>query len=116
MKVLTTSDSAQTLKVIPRSYPAIITVKLRDESLNTTATFSDVSATNVQGYLTFSETYSLVENHFYELTILDGSDVIYRDKVFCSDQTIDQDTNSYYTVNSNVYEEEDSYDNDFIVL
>ena len=114
MKVLTTSDSAQILEVIPRSYPSSVTIKLRDDSKNTTQTYT-VAATNVKGYLRLSNTYSLVEGRFYDLTLLDGSNVIYKDKVFCTDQDVDQDLNEYYSVNAGVYTEE-AGDNEFIII
>ena len=116
MKVLTTSESAQTLKVIPRSYPATVTLKLRDESTNTTQTYSSVAATNVKGYLTISNAFSLIEDRFYELTIFDGAAVIYRDKVFCTDQDVDQATNDYYSVNEDTYTSEETFDNDYIII
>lgn len=111
MKVLTTTTDAQELDIIPRSYPASITIKLRSESTNEIDTISSVSTTENNGYLTFSTSYALIENTFYELTILDGSSVIYKDKVFCTDQTI-----STYSVNDGEYIEEDSYDNDYIII
>lgn len=114
MKVLTTSPSNQTLKIIPREYVSTVTLKLRDDSTNevTTAT---VSTTTDKDYMVISYTFSLVEGHFYDLTILSGSDVIYLDRVFCTDQTIDQDTNNYYSVNKNEYVSK-SGNNDFIIL
>ena len=111
MKVLTTSTDAQSMSIIPRSYPATITIRLRDESTNEVTTYSDVDATTTKGYLVFSNAYTLTENVFYELTILDGSDVIYKDKIFCTDQTI-----STFSVNDGEYVTEDSYDNDYIIL
>lgn len=42
-------------------------------------------------------------------------DIIYRDKIFCTDQTINQDTNSYYSVNKNEYVSK-AGNNDYIVL
>lgn len=149
MILLTTSEEAQELKVIPRTYPVslsgfylddykrrvildggsfeynplgniieyrIADIKLRDESKNTSVTYSDVFCDIIGGYLTLSQAFSLVEGRFYELTILDGVDVIYRDKVFCTDQDVDQATNDYYSVNKNVYTAENSYDNEFIVI
>lgn len=41
-------------------------------------------------------------------------DVIYKDKIFCTDQTINQNTNSYYSVNKNTYINAPS-DNDYII-
>jgi hypothetical protein len=111
MKVLTTSTDAQSMSIIPRSYPATITIRLRDESTNEVTTYTDVNATTTKGYLVFSNAYTLTENVFYELTILDGSDVIYKDKIFCTDQTI-----SDFSVNNGEYVTEDSYDNDYIIL
>jgi ABC-type transporter Mla subunit MlaD len=111
MKILTTSTDAQELKIIPRSYVSTITVKLRSESTNVVTTDTGISATTDKGYLVFSNNYALTENVFYELTILDGLNVIYRDKVFCTDQTL-----SDYTVNENEYTTENSYDNDYIII
>ena len=116
MKILTTSTDAQSMSIVPRSYASTITIKLRDESTNNITTYSDVSTTTDKGYLVFSNSYSLTENVFYELTILEGSSVVYKDKIFCTDQTINQQNNSYYTINESVYTSEDSYDNDFIII
>ena len=111
MKVLTTSTDAQSMSIIPRIYASTISIKLRDESTNEVTTYSDVATTTDKGYLTFSNAYALTENVFYELTILEGSSVIYKDKVFCTDQTI-----SEYSVNNGQYTTEDSYDNDYIII
>ena len=111
MKILTTSTDAQEMTIIPRSYPALIDIRLRDESTNTVTLIEDVSTTTDKGYLIFSTAYSLSENVFYELTILSGSDVIYKDKVFCTDQVI-----ANYTLNENEYITENTYDNDYILL
>jgi len=116
MILLTTSEEAQQIKVIPRAYAASVTLKLRDESKNTVTTYSSVAATNVKGYLTLSRAFSLVEGRFYELTILDGTEVIYKDRIFCTDQDVDQATNDYYSVNKNVYDSENSYDNEYIII
>ena len=45
----------------------------------------------------------------------DGT-IIYKDKIFCTDQAIDQSVNNYYSVNKDVYKEETSYDNDYIII
>lgn len=115
MKKLTTSTSSQTLSFIPRVYVSSATMKIRDEVKNTT-TSSAVSLTHALGYSSLSHAFSLAEGKYYELTILSGSNVIYRDKIFCTDQTIDQDTNSYYTINESQYTQEDSYDNEYITI
>ena len=111
MKVLTTSGDAQEMYIIPRSYASTITVKLRNESTNEVTTLSSISTTTDKGYLRFSTIYDLAEGYFYELTILEGSSVIYKDKVFCTDQAI-----ATYSVNNGEYVTEDSYDNDYIII
>jgi hypothetical protein len=136
MKVLTTSTDPQELQIIPRSYPSFVTVKLRNESTNGIDTISNVAASTSNGYLSFSTSYDLEEAFTYELTILDGSSVIYKDKIFCTDQTIseysvnidtltwDQATNIWNLFDQNwedggivnVYETENTYDNDYIII
>lgn len=136
MKVLTTSTSAQQLEIIPRSYPSTITIKLRNEITNEVATINSVSTTTVKGYLRFSTIYDLEESYFYELTIFDGSSVIYKDKIFCTNQDIadysvnvdtltwDQDTSIWNLIETDweaegvvdIYETEDTYDNDYIII
>ena len=113
---LTTSASAQTLKVIPRSYASSVSMILRDDSTNTSTTYSSISTSTDKNYLVVSQALSpvLVEGRFYDLTIKEGSNVIYKDKVFCTDQTI-----SSYTVNSSEYTVptgNDVFDNDYIVI
>ena len=113
---LTTSASAQTLKIIPRSYASSVSMILRDDSTNTSTTYSSISTSTDKNYLVVSQALSpvLVEGRFYDLTIKEGSNVIYKDKVFCTNQTI-----SSYTVNSSEYTVptgNDVFDNDYIVI
>jgi len=139
MKILTTSTGEQTIRIIPRSYPDDITLILRDDSTNTEVIYTidsmewentdevwqsvDVNWNDAggyfeeDGYLVISNEYNLLEGRFYDLTIKNELDqVIYKDKIFCTDQTIDQDTNNYYSVNEGVYTTENSYDNEYIIL
>ena len=113
---LTTSASTQTLKIIPRSYASSVSMILRDDSTNTSTTYSSISTSTDKNYLVISQALSpvLVEGRFYDLTIKEGSNVIYKDKVFCTDQTI-----SSYSVNSGEYTVptgNDVFDNDYIVI
>jgi len=110
MKILTTSASAQTLKIIPREYQANIDVILRDNSTNESTTYAVATSTSGD-YMTFNLTLALVENRFYDMTCKFGSNVIYKDKIFCTDQVI-----ADYTVNEGQYTTENSYNNDYIIL
>lgn len=112
---LTTSTDAQTIKVIPRSYATNVSLIFRDDSTNTSVTYTSSASTNIN-HLVISQAVALKEGRFYDLTIKEGTSVIYKDKVFCTDQTVDQDTNNYYTVNQGEYTTETTYDNDYIIL
>ena len=88
-----------------------VTLYLINENTNTTATINP-SITESNGYMSLSAEFSLVSGTFYGLKIFKGSNLIYRDRVFVTAQTeFDK-----YTVNQNIYTEETSYNNEFIVL
>jgi len=116
MKHLTTSASAQTLKIIPRSYASTVSMILRDDSTNTSTTYGSISTSTDKNYLVITKALSpvLVEGRFYDMTVKEGSSVIYKDKIFCTNQTI-----SSYSVNSGEYTVptgNDQYDNDYIII
>jgi len=111
MHILQVSDSSQSIVIVPRSFPSSVTLQLIDESKNTTATPS-VSVASADGFMTLTGTFSLVNGRYYGLKVLDGSTLIYRDRVFVTSQT----EYDKFTVNQNVYTEEQSYDNEFILL
>ena len=114
MKHLLPTQAEQTIKILPRVYTTSIVLLLRDDSTNEITTAS-VNTVTDKDYLTLSYAFNLKEGRYYDLTLLNGSDVIYLDRVFCTDQTINQDTNDYYSVNKNQYVTKDG-NNDYIVL
>ena len=147
MKILTTSTNAQTLSFIPRSYPSTVKLTLRDNSTNTTETISNLTLTQTKDTASISTAFSvssapLVEGRFYDLKIIEGTGAnwntfttnwelasanwesvlanettIYIDKIFCTDQTIDQSENSYYDINSGEYTQTTAYpDDDYIII
>ena len=142
MRILSSTTEKQKIRVIPRSYPERIVVTIRNEQTNETTEIGsfldgyayytrviddlgiyeendcmlDVVYLYDKGYMIIRDIFNLVENTYYNLTITDGTNVIYRDKIFCTNQEIDQETNSYYSVNKDVYKEETSYDNDYIII
>ncbi len=115
MVILSTTTDAQTIKVIPREYVTTATMKLRDDTANTEVSYS-VSPTTNRNYMQISQALSLKEGRYYDLTILDGTNVIYKDKIFCTSQTVDQSSNDYYTINESEYTTDTTFDNDYIVL
>ena len=61
---------------------------------------SSETLTKVGEYLTISKVFSLVEGRYYDLKVVSNGLDIYRDKIFCTDQVINQDSNFYYSVNA----------------
>ena len=110
MHILQVSDSIQSIVVIPRTYPISVTIEVTDESKNTTSSPS-VSVSNSNGYMTISGVFTLVKSRFYTINVFDGTDLIYRGKIFCTDQTIFDK----YSVNEGEYVKEQSYDNEYII-
>jgi hypothetical protein len=138
MKILTTSTSSQTIEFIPRLYSTSATLILTDDTTNVSTT-TDVTLTQSGDYLNLSHAFTLVEGRFYDLQLeADGdlwgvnanqwqletqtwesdelSNLIYKDKIFCTDKDVDQTQNKYYSVNKNEYTTNDTHDNDYIVL
>ena len=116
MKLIGTSGN-KTFKIIPRQYiDGGITVKLTSESTGTTVTVTPTATTD-KNYMSFDAVFgTLTEGDFYILEVKNGDEVIYKDKVFCTDQTINQTNNDYYFINKDEYVQEDSFDNDYIIL
>ena len=117
MIILTTSATAQSLSVIQRSYVSTFTLSIRDDSTNVEKTYSITSAVNSGNYLNFNNIFDpiLVENHFYDLKLISNGEVIYKDRIFCTDQDIDQLNSDYYDLNSNEYLDYNGYDNTYLV-
>lgn len=142
MIVLTTSTLAQAFKVIPRTYVDEFTLSVRDDSTNVTQTYEITTGVTSGNYLTFSQAFSpvLVEGHFYDIKLysdpnfwntnyflwelynefwnIDTTNIvdIFKDRIFCTDQDIDQMDNLYYNLNKNQYITDNSYNNDYIVV
>ena len=116
MKLIGT-NGVKTFKVIPRQFiNGAISVKLTSESTGADINVSPTASTD-GNYMTFTIAFgTLTEGDFYTLEIKDGTVVIYKDRVFCTDQTVNQVNNDYYSVNDGAYTTEDSFDNDYIIV
>ena len=118
MIILQQSVSSQSFLVIPRSYTAD-SIDIEEEGTdvvtNYTPTFSRVDyndTTDATGtYLKIVDTFTLVEDKFYKLTVKNGSTVIYKDRIFCTNQT---GTSLEYSINNGEYVD-NATDNDFII-
>lgn len=139
MKILTTSTSAQTLRFVPREYVTSATLFLRDDSTNV-VTNETVSLTQDGDELVYTASFNLIEGRFYDFNFVVDANLweqntltwdmnfdlwnasqgatlsLYKDKIFCTDQPLDQTEDEYYSVNKNVYVSENTYDNDYIII
>jgi len=111
MEILTTSTDNQSIKIVPRIDASSPTLSLTDKSTRTTSEVT-VSKTTESDYMVLTGTFSLKEGNQYAFRVKDGSTEIYRGLIFCTDQTnLDK-----YFVNEGEYIQEDSYDNDFVII
>jgi|TARA_R110001599_G_scaffold182602_2_gene375652 hypothetical protein len=115
---------------IPREYVTNAYMTIRDDSTNVSVDYTLVPRVAGVGnieivndtYNVYNDTYSnLVEGHFYDMTIYSDAgktNVIYRDRVFCTEQKVDiqTDPDYFYKLNKGVYQEYDGFNNDYIVL
>jgi hypothetical protein len=116
--------------IIPRDYVSSAYMTIRDDSTNVIVDYTLVPRVNGVGnieitndtYNVYNDTYSnLVEGHFYDLTIYSDvakTNVIYKDRIFCTAQKaeIDANNNYFYKVNKDQYTEYDGFNNDYIVI
>jgi DNA gyrase/topoisomerase IV subunit B len=111
MIILTTSASAQQLKFIPREYVAS-SIVITDQDTNTPVTYTGVTFTTDRYYLKGNVTFNpvLIEGRFYTLEILNGASIVYRDMIFCTDQT-----KSIYSINDGVYIKHETT-NEYVVI
>ena len=144
MIILTTSTASQEFKVIPRQYDdSAFTIRVRDDSTNITVDYLNQSGTTVGNYLKVNLVFNpvLVEAHFYDLALFvdynfwntnnslwnlydvlwqidsDFKEDIYNDRIFCTDQDIDQlNDNDHYQLNKGQFTTYNGYNNEYIVI
>ncbi len=116
MKLIQTNGN-KTFKIIPREFTeGTLNIKLTSESTNTPITITSTSTIN-GNYLEFSAVFgTLIEGQFYILEVSNSTQIIYKDKVFCTDQVVNQMNNDYYNINKNEFTSEESYDNEYIII
>ena len=106
MIILKQSVVAQEIKFIPRQLNAT-GFTLRNEITNEITSFT-TSFTISDYYLKTSIVLNLKQFTYYNLTILNGTDIVYKGRVFCTNQVI-----ADYTVNQNEYVQNFT-NNDFV--
>ena len=142
MIVFTTSTNAQNFKIIPRTYGSEFSMSITDDSTNIPVYYDITNAATNVNYLTFSQVFSpkLIEGHFYDIRLYTDYNIwntnyqlwendnslwnvdrttdvtIFRDKIFCTDQQIDQMEDEYYDLNLGIYKTFNSFDNTYKVF
>jgi len=108
MIILQETASAQSFSFIPRS-SAYNTLQITDEQTGVTTNVTITSSVTGSYYDSITATFSLEENHFYTLTLKQNTDIVYKDKIFCTNQSIPTFSvnNGQYVVNTS--------NNDFIL-
>ena len=116
MKLINTSGN-KTFKIIPREFTVgTLNLKLTSESTNKAITV-DASSIIDGNYISFDAVFgALTESDFYTLEVVYLTNVIYKDRIFCTDQAINQSSDEYYSVNKDQYISEESSDNEFIII
>lgn len=108
MLILREQNTSQTFKIIPRYYVAD-SMEITDEQTGVTVSY-DITLTQTDYHAVISKIIALKEGRTYTLKVLDGTDIIYRDKIFCTNQET-----STYTVNDGEYTTHTS-DNEFVFI
>ena len=108
MIILQETASAQSFSFIPRQ-DAYNTLQITDEQTGVTTNVTITTNVIGQYYNTITATFSLKQNHFYTLTLKQNTDIVYKDKIFCTNQAIPTFSvnNGQYVVNTS--------NNDFIL-
>lgn len=142
MIVFNTSSTAQVFKIIPRVYAAEFTMSITDDSTNIPVYYDITTASTSVNYLTFSQVFNpvLIEGHFYDIRLYSDYNfwntnyqlwendnsfwnvdrttdaTLYRDRIFCTDQEIDQMEDEYYKLNLGQYKTFNSDGNTYKVF
>ncbi len=114
MIVLEESASAQTINLIPRKFTSGDSYNVTIVNETTNAEVYNVDTTSIVELLyhnTYTAVFPVKRDITYTLTIKDGLEVIYKDKIFCTNQADLTD----YSINSGAYIANDT-DNEFITF
>jgi hypothetical protein len=106
MIILQETGTAQEFKIIPRELVAD-SMTLTSETTGEAVTYV-ITPTIDRYYLVINEIVALKENNFYTIEVKNASEIVYKDKIFCTNQTV-----SDFSVNNNEFTTYSS-DNDYI--
>ncbi len=125
--ILFKPQAGNRFRCIPREYVTNAFMTIRDDSTNVIVEYILVPRIGGVGnilierdrFSVYNSTYqNMVEGHFYDLTIYTDAtkvSVIYRDRIFCTDQLVDQKNGDFYDINKGQFVSTDAYNNEYIV-
>ena len=116
MIILSTSASSLPLRFIPREYNADKVV-ITDEDTNKSVEYTGLTFTEVAYYLDTNITFNpvLKEGTFYVLNVEYQGKSVYRDRIFCTDQLVDQKNGDLYDINKGQFVTTSAGNNEYIV-
>jgi hypothetical protein len=82
---------------------------IEDEAENTSVTIA-ITPTVSTYYLSVTETLTLVDGRNYTITVLNGTDVVFKGKIFCTNQTP-----ADYSLNNGEYVQ-NTTDDDYVII
>ena len=109
MVILQQIGTEQSIRFIPRtaSYDGLF---ITDDQTNKEVQVTIASSVQGDYFDTINATFTILQNHFYNLEIRNGSTVVYKDRIFCTNQAVDS-----YSINEGKYTNIPST-NEFIIL
>ena len=107
MVILSTSLLAQQIKVIPRGSFSVL--EITDEQTNVKTVIDLISVIYGDYFTTISALFELVENHNYTFELKEGDSIMFKGKIFCTNQDLVS-----FSVNNDKYIS-NSTTNEFIV-
>ncbi|QDP51069.1 MAG: hypothetical protein Unbinned3907contig1000_12 [Prokaryotic dsDNA virus sp.] len=106
MVILKEQGTSQNFKIIPRVNQAD-SIVIKGITGSTTYSFTP---TYDLYYMVVEGTFALKEGQQYSFEVKNGTEIVYKGRIFCTNQTI-----SDYTINSGQYTQTTS-NNDFIII
>ena len=113
MEILPTTG-IQKLTIIPRQDADAPVIKITNKDTRTTTTVTPTKTTE-KDYMVLEADYALSEDTLYRYVVEKASDdttEIYRGLIYCTDQA----NLEKYSVSKDEYTEEETFDNEFIIM
>ena len=126
MEILSTTGDS-TIKVIPRKQVSNAFVIYKNVSTNNDRTVFKVDLTYLENHVSFvleedtKIALKVKEGQFVHFELYEGetmaetNTLLYRGRIFFTDQTINQNAGDTYSINKDVYEEAQTESNNYII-